>query len=254
MGDGIYTALTGAMAQQGALDVVANNVANAATTGYRADRAVFSEFLAGAQSAAAKQVPGAGGPPRSDRFVRLDEVVRDVQAGALRRTDNPLDVALQGDGFFSVQDNNGMRLTRSGNFMLRSDGVLSTSEGLPVLGADRKAIRLPTDGRSIVINGFGEISVDDQLAARLGVVKVAEPEKLEKLGATYFAPGADAKLSVVDRPEVIQGHLETSNVNAVAGLNDLITINRSFDALQRVIETFQKLDERAARELGSRNS
>jgi flagellar basal-body rod protein FlgF len=256
MGDGIYTALTGAIAQQGALDVIANNVANASTAGYRGDRAVFGEYVASArQQARAAAGPGQE-PARPDHFVQVEAVVRDTQSGALRQTGNALDFGLQGDGFFVVQGPSGPRLTRAGSFMLRADGSLVTHEGLSVLGADGTGIKLPVsaDGGSLVVGSSGEIAMGEQLVNRFRLVQVAEPSLLEKEGASYFVPPQGVALAAVDSVEVTQGYLESSNVNAVAGLNELISVNRSFDALQKVIETFQKLDERAARELGSRNT
>ena len=99
MADGIYTALTGAVAQQHSLDVIANNVANVTTAGYRADRAVFSEFLAGEQRKDVPHVSASGAAPtRPDRFVHVDAVSHDYSNGALKLTGNPLDMALSGDG------------------------------------------------------------------------------------------------------------------------------------------------------------
>ena len=99
----------------------------------------------------------------------------------------------------------------------------------------------------------GSIQVDGQHVNKLKLVRTADATKLDKENATYFVPVEGAELVDAKDVRVTQGHLESSNVNAVAGLNELITVNRSFDALQRVIESFQKLDERTARELGSRN-
>lgn len=251
MADGIYTALTGAIAQQQTLDVIANNVANVSTAGYRADRAVFSEFLAGAQKD--QQIVSATGklPPRVDHFVQLDAVTRDQGDGVLKQTGNPLDMALSGDGFFVVQTDGGERLTRAGNFMLRANNVLTTSDGHDVLGENGRPITLPS-AKDIQVSTDGVIQVDGQFAGKLKLVRAQDPAQLEKESATLFKPVAGAQFEAAE-VTVTQGHVESSNVNAVAGLNELITVNRSFDALQRVIETFQKLDERTARELGSRN-
>lgn len=252
MADGIYTALTGAVAQQHSLDVIANNVANVTTAGYRADKAVFSEFLAGAQRQDVPHVSASGtSPNRPDRFVHVDAVSHDYSNGALKLTGNPLDMALSGDGFFVVQTPQGERLTRAGSFMMQKDGSLVTPEGYNVLGSDDKPIKLSSSS-NIQVGADGGIQINDQLVAKLKLVRAEDPAALEKENNTNFLAG-NAKLVAAKDVTVSQGSVEASNVNAVAGLNELITVSRSFDALQRVIETFQKIDERTARELGARS-
>jgi flagellar basal-body rod protein FlgF len=252
MADGIYTALTGAITQQQSLDVIANNVANASTAGFRADRAVFTEFLAGAQKSQQQTVSQSGAAPvRPDHFVQVAQVTHDYQDGALKMTGNPLDMALTGDGFFVVQGAQGERLTRAGGFMMRADGTLSTPDGQDVLGIDDKPIRLPQD-KVIHVADDGTIQADGAVVGKLKLVRAADPKALQKESATTFVAGQGVALENATNVMVTQGHIEHSNVNAVAGLNELITVNRSFDALQRVIETFQKIDDRTARELGGR--
>jgi flagellar basal-body rod protein FlgF len=250
MADGIYTALTGAIAQQQTLDVIANNVANVNTAGYRADRAAFSEFLAGAQKD--QPIVSATGkpPPRVDHFVQIDSVTRDQSDGVLKLTGNPLDMALSGDGYFVVQTPGGERLTRAGNFMLRANNVLTTSDGHDVLGENGRPITL-SSAKNVQVSTDGIIEADGKFAGKLKLVRAEDPVQLEKESAVLFKPVEGAQLQTA-QVTVTQSHVESSNVNAVAGINDLITVNRSFDALQRVIETFQKLDERTARELGGR--
>lgn len=251
MADGIYTALTGAVAQQQTLDVIANNVANVNTAGYRADHAAFSEFLAGAQRNPQAVSQLGQLPQRADHFVHIDAVTHDHADGALKLTGNPLDMALSGDGFFVLQTPQGERLSRAGHFMQRPDGTLSTPDGYDVLGVDNKPIRLPP-GQAIQVANDGTLQVDGATFAKLKIVRAVDRTSLEKESATLFKLASGAQLAPANAT-VTQGHVEASNVNAVAGINALITVNRSFDALQRVIETFQKLDERTARELGSRN-
>lgn len=252
MADGIYTALTGAIAQQQTLDVIANNVANVNTAGYRADSAAFSEFLAGAQ----KDVPvlsATGKPPvRVDHFVHIDAVTRDQGDGVLKLTGSPLDMALSGDGYFVVNTPGGERMTRAGNFMLRANNVLTTSEGHEVMGENGRPITLPS-AKNIQVSQDGVIESDGQVVGKLKLVRAQDHKQLEKESAVLYKPVDGALFEKATDVTVTQGHIEASNVNAVAGMNELITVNRSFDALQRVIETFQKIDERTARDLGSRN-
>jgi flagellar basal-body rod protein FlgF len=246
MGDGIYTALTGAIAQQQQLDIVANNVANAQTAGYRGDRVVFGEMVRAAR--AAQTSPS---QPKEDRFVTVEAVVHDNSIGLLKQTGNKLDLALQGDGFFVVRTAQGDRLTRAGNFMMRGDGALTSHDGGLVIGNNGEPINIPTNTSNVQFSRDGEITADGQVVGHLLIGQVADPQNLEKAGGAYFMAPKDGKLVQPTSVEVHQGYIEQSNVSALAGLSQLIAINRSFDAIQKTIETLHKLEERAARELGA---
>lgn len=240
MGDGIWSALSGAVAQQRSLDIVANNVANANTTGFRADRAVFEERLAQA---------GVDGPaPEVLRFVDVTEIATDQTAGALQQTGGALDLALEGDGWFAVQTPNGERYTRAGSFVTNADGLLTTHNGYPVLnqheGTDPPpTIQIPRDAHDIRVTPDGQIYADENRVGQLRVVRFDQPPEKEGL-TLYTGQGAEPSDAAVR-----QGFLEMANVNAVAGMNELITVTRSFEAFQKLIETFQALDQRTARDV-----
>ncbi len=253
MADGIYTALSGALAQQQALDVVANNVANASTKGFRADRVVFGEVLAGATTPTSATATGASSTSGSaQRGVQVEATAVDVSAGTLVRTGNPLDVAISGNGFFVVESPAGPRYTRAGAFSFDGAGALQTSMGYPVHG-EGGPLTVPPGTRNIEIGEDGMLRANGQDLGKLKLVEFADPSRLSREGLTLFNVTNGVSPEDASETRVVQGHLESSNVNAMAGLNDLITVNRTFDALQRVIDTFHKLDERTARELGSRN-
>lgn len=258
MADGIYTALSGAIAQQQALDVVANNVANASTRGFRGDRVVFGELLAGAtgqNSATPGQAqPAPEGPPKPvdvARHVQVESTVIDGSSGVMVRTGNALDVALNGKGFFVVETPQGPRYTRGGGFSLDAEGTLKTSAGHAVHGQNGP-IRLPPGAHDIQIAEDGTIRANGQDSGKLQIVQFGNPALLQKEGLTLFSTPTGVNPVPDLQTTTIQGHIESSNVNAMAGLNELITINRTFDAMQKVIDSFSKLDERTARELGSR--
>ena len=255
MADGIYTALTGSLAQQHALDTLATNVANANTVGFRGDRVVFGEMVAGAQNG--KNIdPRQPAPQRADKFVRVDQNRLDTTSGLLRATGGKLDVGIQGEGYFTVSTPNGERLTRAGNFMLNANGAISTQEGFPVMGDGNQAIIIPRNTKDIQITTDGIVRADGTDIARLALKRVADPSTLVREGTTTYAVTKEASVSTLgtlpDAVMVVQGHLEASNVNPVSGLNELITVNRSFDALQKVIESFQNIDQRTARDIASR--
>jgi flagellar basal-body rod protein FlgF len=231
MANGIYVALSGAVAQSQALDVVSNNVANASTTAYRAVRVNFGEAL----NKAADQ-----------HFALTQGTTNDMSAGTLIQTGNPLDVALQGDGFFSVNTAQGVRWTRAGELRVAGDGRLVDADGHEVRGAGGKPISIPPDAGELTIGGDGSISAGDVHIGKLELANFA-PKSLAREGASLFRATA---APVAGTPEVVSGALESSNINVVRGMVDLIRVSRTFEALHRAIETYKEIDQRTARDIG----
>jgi flagellar basal-body rod protein FlgF len=241
--DGIYSALSGAVAQERSLDIVANNVANSGTTGYRADRVAFEESLTRAQQTSQT--------PNSLRYVELAEVRFDDSQGALRETGNQLDCAIQGEGYFAVETPNGERYTRDGSFVTDAEGTLRTHDGHAVMGGEPgqppTRITIPDGTAAVQIDRTGEIRADGVSVGRLRI-SAFDPQTLQKEGHTLFV--ASGAPRAAEGAEIEQGYLESANLNAVAGLNELISASRSFEAFQRVIQGFRSIDERSARDLG----
>lgn len=241
MSDGIYSALSGAIAQQQSLDIVANNVANAGTVGFRADRVAFREAVNRAQ----------GGPtPDTLRYVTVSRVTTDESAGPLTQTGNPLDLAISGDGMFAVRTPQGIRYTRAGSFRMDAEGVVRTSAGHPVLAAGGDAssqVVVPPGAQQITVGDDGSLSADGQVVGRFRVEQFAEGA-LEKQGLTMYVARGQGRPA---EGQVMQGYLEGANVSPVAGMNELISASRSFEVFQRVIKAFKHIDERAARDVGN---
>ena len=249
MGDGIFAALSGAIAQQRALDVVANNVANVGTTGFRADRLIFREAVASANN---------GSPaPDGVRFVETPEVRTDTTAGALQQTGHTLDLALSGDGYFAVGAPDGSeRYTRAGGFSLDASGVIRSSQGMPLLDASSApgsatSIVVPpgTSSASIYVGTDGTVTANGQVIGRVRVVQV-DPTALEGQGLTMFSAKNGAQIED-SSAQVMSGYLEGANVGAISGMNELVGATRAFDAFQRVIQAFKQMDERAVRDLAA---
>ncbi|RZO46481.1 MAG: flagellar hook basal-body protein [Sandaracinaceae bacterium] len=245
MSDGIYSALSGAIAQQRSLDVTANNVANVGTVGYRADALAFREAVSREQ----------GGPtPDSLRYVTISQLSTDERDGPLNQTGNPLDVALQGEGLLAVETDEGVRYTRAGSFRMDAEGVLRTPSGHALLAAEpsdpsQPELRVPPTAASIQIGVDGTLMADGEPVGRMRIERFASGG-LEKQGVTLYAPtGRGAGQPAADT-QVLQGYLEGANVSPIEGMNELITANRSFEAFQRVIQAFRQIDEKAAREVG----
>jgi len=231
---GIYLATAGAIAQSNALDATANNIANAATTGFRADRVTFREALTAAKSADMVSVNNGA-------------TTIDTQPGALASTGNQLDIALEGDGMFSVNTPNGPRYTRAGNFRIDDANKLVTSDGHEVRGEAGTPIQFPPDVKNIQISADGTVNADDAAVGKLELVRFKQPQLERQGGSLYLARGAQ---QAGDPPKVRQGMLEISNVNVVRGVVDLVKVSRTYESLMRVIQGYHDVESRAARELG----
>jgi flagellar basal-body rod protein FlgF/flagellar basal-body rod protein FlgG len=218
---------------------VANNLANANTTGYKRDR-FFTEAL--------NERLDAQGAPRSDRRVRQ---ANDMSAGALKDTGNPFDVALGGDGFFVTrpEGGNARHYTRAGHFVVGSEGTLRTPGGKAVLG-EGGAIQVPVEAEGKVnIAKDGTITMGDTQVGRLRVVQFNNPEQMERTqGAAFVANGATPE--TMEDPTVLQGKVETSNVSPIAEMTDMIETSRHYDAQQKAIRTTNEVLSRATQDLG----
>jgi len=234
MSDGIYIATAGAVAQSAALDVTANNVANAGTTGFRGGRVTFSEALARARSPDMALVTG--GTPALDS-----------SPGAVATTGNPLDLALDGDGYFAVDTPDGVRYTRAGAFTLDAEGTLRTATGLAVRSADGGPLQLPPEATQIVVGEDGAIATELGPVGGLALASFAPGALRHDGGNLFVATGAPI---AGPPPRVVQGALEGSNVNVVRGVVDLVKVSRTYESLLRMIQGFHDVESRAARELG----
>lgn len=234
MSSGIYLATAGAVAQSNALDATANNIANATTTGFRADRVTFREAMGAAQSPDIALVGAA--------TKRVDS-----QAGALAQTNNPLDLALEGDGMFAVDTPNGPRYTRAGNFRLDDSRTLVTVDGFAVRGEGGAHITVPPEATVIGVSSDGEITADGESLGKLELARF-KPAQLRREGGSLFS--ATGRPEDGDPPLVRSGMLEASNVNVVRGVVDLVKVSRTYESLMRVIQGYHDVESRAARDLG----
>lgn len=243
MGKGIYVATSGSVAQLRHLEILSNNLANARTSGFKADRANFETVRAQHHRDAPTTTPDPEGLDK--HYVDVHAVGAKLDPGPLTRTDNPLDVAITGNGFLTVQTEQGARLTRNGRLLLARDGTLRTMAGHAVLDPSGRTIRLPPD-RVPEIDERGVIRTNGAEVGRLGVQTVDLQRGLAKDGDGLFIPpdrGAAPSIDTV----VMQGHVEESNVQPVQMMLELIEVQRTFSALRQVISTSGELDSLAAR-------
>lgn len=221
MSNAIYTSLGRQQGLMKEMQVVANNLANSSTTGYKTDRAVFAEFLVS---------PG----PSEDSISMggLGGHAFKMEQGEMKFTGGQFDVAVQGEGFFVLQTPQGPRLTRAGHFQLSSESTLIDGFGNSVLGAGGNPITIPQEASQVSIGSDGSISANGQLIDRIGVVK-AQGE-LERDSNTFFsAPGGYAPF---EEASVVQGALEQSNVSPVFEVARMIEVQRAYEAGQAMME------------------
>jgi flagellar basal-body rod protein FlgF len=232
MSNGIYVALSGAVAQSNALDVASNNVANANTTGYHGERIQFSQALAKAKDAA---------------FVNATAGKTDDTQGVISPTGNPLDTAIRGEGYFAIDTARGVRYSRDGAFRLDSKSRLVTSQGDTVRSTDGKPLVIPQDGGEVSISADGTVSAGDTPVGKIKVARFAAASIQREGAGMYVASGAEVKGG--KEPELEPQALESANVSVVRGVVDLVRISRSYEALHKMIETYKDMDDRAARSI-----
>ncbi|HET9904763.1 MAG TPA: flagellar basal-body rod protein FlgF [Xanthobacteraceae bacterium] len=228
MDNTLLVALSRQTALQRALEVTANNIANINTTGFKADGVVFEEHL----SERARDNRFALGDRRVS-FVADRATWHNFRQGAVQPTGNPLDVAISGDGFLVVQTPRGERYTRNGALQISATGELVNPEGYPVLG-DGGPITLQTQDRNITIAPDGTVSVSGGLRGRLRIVEFPQRERLQKDATSSFAAPDGVQPQPATRSRLVQGAVETSNVEGVIEISRMIEITRAYTTLSQL--------------------
>jgi flagellar basal-body rod protein FlgF/flagellar basal-body rod protein FlgG len=248
MDSGLYAAYTGLLARTEALDTAANNLANAGTAGFRAQRDYFRGVLAGIDG---ETSPSQVGDAIND-FGVLGGNLIDQGQGAMTATGNPLDLALNGPGFFAIQTSQGVQYTRDGGFTRSSAGVLTTLQGEPVLDGSGQPITIPTGAMSIAPDGSISVTTADgsAIAGKIGVFDFPAGAQLAALGTNRFAAPDGAQPVSIDAA-IQQGSLEGANIDAVHGTMQLILIQRQAEMMQKALSVFNNdFDKTAAEDLG----
>ncbi len=230
-----YLALARQVALDRALDITANNLANLRTTGYKAEKVLFEEYV---QQQTSPVTP----PNRMSSVVQLGTFT-DYRAGGFEQTGNALDFAIQGDGFFAVQAPEGTRYTRAGNFRLDDIGQIVTQDGLPVLDAGGSPVQLPADGGRITVGGDGQVAVDGSVVGQIGVLEFADPQGLVREGSGLFSSSAEPVQA--ENAREIQGMLDGANVQPVLEITRMMDILRNFEAAQQMVNSQHELARNA---------
>ena len=238
---GIAAAASGMLPQVKKQEAIANNLANAGTAGFKRDR-IFVQDLTRAQAQAVqKSLP-------DWQLPQMIGVTIDFTAGALDRTDNPYDVAVAGEGLFAIQTPNGEQYTRNGHFQVSPEGVLITADGHAVLGEGGE-IQLPAG--TLTIGSDRTASVDGKIVDKLKIVRFSDPRVLTRAASSLFKIGVPGVSAEEDSTSMVrQGFLESSNVNTVEEMVNMITTFRFYEADQKVLKAQDQTLGRVVNELG----
>lgn len=231
MDNGIYITLSRQAALFRDLEVSANNLANATTPGYNAQKLLFSDYIVKDQK-------------NKDAYANDVSTWRDTTKGALRMTNNPFDLALSGPGYFMVETPYGQRYTKAGNFQINAEGTLMTTEGYPVLGNDNGQIVIPANVNNVEINGAGQIMGDGEEIGQVGIAEFADEQKLQRMGQTLYK--SDVEPIPAENSRIVQGAVENSNVSAISELIRVQEVSRSVGSTAKFIETMYDLQRKVS--------
>ncbi len=240
----LISAASGMRARMESLDMLANNLANATTGGYKSDREFYSAYVA----AEADQAAADGVSPEADRQPVVEKRWTDFTQGNMRLTGNTLDIGLDGSGFLAVNGPSGLLYTRSGNLKLSSSGVLTTADGYPVRTVDGNPIQSQSKA-PLVIDEDGTVHQDDQTIGQLSVVDFADRNALDKRGLNYFFNSDPQAVTQTASATVRQGNLEESNVGSADAAGRLISVMRQFETLQKAISIGADMNKSAVEEV-----
>lgn len=235
----ILIGLSQQMLMKRQLSVIANNIANASTVGFKSENLMFSEYLAEA------------GKGEKISFVRGSGIVRDRSMGELVDTANSLDVAIQGKGYFAVETPFGTRYTRNGHFQLNELRQIVTSDGHPVLSENEQPIELRPNDREVTISRNGDVSTESGKIGKVQVFSFENENLLRRMSnglySSPFPPEASKSASV------IQGKLEQSNVETITEVTKMIDLVRAYESASKLMEGEHDRERRAIRVLTGMN-
>lgn len=248
MNKGIYVATSGSLAQERAMDIIANNMANMNTAGYKADRMLFQSYLQkanapGAVIPASNEIKAGVLADKTDDITYMvgSQSYTNYEQGALQKTGNSFDIALDGDGFMAVQTPMGERYIRGGAFKIDSGGDLVTADGYKVSNQNGNPIHVGDEEFSV--REDGRVAVSGGGIEQLKIVNFADRSQLKKAGQGLFV--ADEKMdTAAPAASVRQGYLEASNINPVVEMTRMITALRTYEAFQKTIHSNDDMTSR----------
>ncbi|HEY5513950.1 MAG TPA: flagellar basal-body rod protein FlgF, partial [Geomonas sp.] len=235
MNSGMYAALSGNLSAMRRLDVISNNLANASTPGFKADQIQFESVLAGVKN------------PSQEPVLSNERFSTDFSSGTLQKSDNALDLALDGDGFFVVNTPQGPAYTRQGNFHRGAGGRLVNADGYELQGQGGP---ITVAGGRVDIGAGGAVTVDGAASGTLALVDFPKPYAMTKSGGGLFAPADPQAVPTPSKAEVKQGYLESSNVKVIVEMARMIETSRYFESCAKAVKSYDDMAAKAANDLG----
>lgn len=231
----LYVLLSQQDALQRQMDVVAQNIANVSTTGFKSSDVLFEDFIVSPD-------------PKFKQHMVLDRgTLRNTTQGPLTKTDNPLDVAISGQGYFAVQTPQGVQYTRQGSFQIDATGTIVTADGFPLLSGGGSSVSIPSNATQIAISNDGTISTDTGNVGRLRVVKFANEQAMKQTYGGFYQ--TDEAPEIDEDAQINQGMLESSNVKPVAEMTHVIEISRAYERVAHLIDAENQRMANAIRSL-----
>ncbi|MFG1296611.1 MULTISPECIES: flagellar basal-body rod protein FlgF [Xanthobacter] len=238
MSSNLYVALSAQMATDKRLATVANNVANMNTPGYRAEQVRFSELLSDTIG-------------DKTSYVSEGETFTSLRPGAITQTSNPLDLAIEGDGWFAVRTDQGVGYTRDGRLRMTSEGALQTMNGAPMLDAGGAPLMVDPNGGAVRVGVDGSVYQRGQTVGRVGIYVMADGTQMTRQSGAVMTPDrAPALIQTFNRNKVLQGYVEGSNVDPVMEMTRLITLQRAFEQAANAVSQNEDLTTSAIKQLG----
>ena len=260
MMEGLYIAASGGTKQLKKLDVLSNNIANINTQGFKKDMLVYEEKKTPFQqinqnTSDTKMMNPFNGTDPAVSYVQVTQSLTNFEQGSLIKTDNPLDVAIEGKGFFVVNTPEGERYTRNGNFHLDGSGQLVDHKGNMLMTRNEEPILIPFGTKQISINQdgsvFGGVEIDQDPLGQLKIVSFNNLDALKKEGEGFYKiTDPSVKEILVNDAKVLQGFTENSNANAIHEMTQMIETVRQLEAYQKIIQSIDEADEQSVNSLG----
>lgn len=223
-----YVALSRLSAQQRAMDVTAGNIANANTSGFKAERVLFSDWLSKQRGT---DSPSGG---KTVAYTQDRATYRNQADGSITHTGNPLDIAITGDGLFTVQSERGPRLTRTGRFGLMPDGTIADAQNEALLDRNGQPMKLAPTDTGVTVSGDGTVATANGPIGRIGIVRADDPMRLKGEGGALLR--SESNTTPVDQPKLVQGALEDSNVQPVLELTRMTDDLRQFQFVSQFVQ------------------
>ena len=239
MENSTYIALSRQSGLRRQMEIVANNIANMDTPGFKAQRLMFREYMSGSDT------PGGQG----EVSMVIDQAaVRDMAPGPLVGTENQLDVAIMGDGYLVVDTPNGPRYTRNGRLSVDTEGRLVDVNGLPVMDQQNQPITLPRFSEHVEISSTGQVTTNEGPAGTIRLVRFENESAMAPLGGGLLVTNEYPKEA--EDSTLAQGMIERSNVIPIMEMTQMIEVSRSYKSVQKLIESEHERQRQAIRELG----